>query len=534
MAVLHRWVPPDRDSGTPPSSARPHPWAVGAPLLVLVLAALLWMGAKVALFDRLAYTSDLFSFVQMSNSFLRGRPLLHENCFGAHRVHNNYLILLLAPLSLPWGAPGIFLGSVGLSFASWAAALLTAARDGAGRLVQQGATVAALSLGPVAFWIWDNPVYGWHAEILYLPLAVLFALSLERGARWSWLWAALIVLNREEGAVLAWSVHLLWILNGDPATPRRWRRAALATAGWLAVFLLGLAWLRLLAGSPPQRLTQALGFLSRLVEDPELRGAAVQEARRWLVLVAAGLLPLAAVRAWRRLGWTVLLALPVFAVTLVGAATYASYAGLFTLHGVLWPPRFVLVWSLVAAGLLLRRPQPDPGKARSAPWGWVLACGVSLAVQYEWLERARGYVLADRVIPSRAAGQLPASRLSPAEKRFLSCLEDRVPVRTPVATDGSLFRYFHGHDLVWPDRAGAAWAPPALVVCDVEKRLMFNSPACEPLQEELRGRGLRELSVGGIAAVAEAPLEGVVSACGSGHDSRHTRGQGETLASPAG
>ncbi|HSN88135.1 MAG TPA: hypothetical protein VL025_15355 [Thermoanaerobaculia bacterium] len=507
----------DRDSGPPQTRSRRLPARTGASLVLLALLAALRRAAKVCLFNELAYTSDLFSFVQMSHSFLLGRPLLHENSSGLHRLHHNtYLILLFAPLSHAWGALGIFSGSLGLSLLSWLAALRTAVREGAGRFIERWGTAAALLAGPVAFWIWDDPVYGWHSELLYLPLSVLFVLSLERRSRWAWLWAALLVLNREEGAVLAWSLHLLWILTGDREDGHRLRRPLQATAVWLAIFLAGFAWLRLQPGASSDRLTAALTHLPRLATDPELRQAVARELGWLLAILAIGLLPLATRRAWKRIGWTPVLALPPLAVILVGSATYASSAGLFIQHGPLWPPRFAILWGLTAAAVLLGLPSRGPGTDRGKPWSWMLACAASILLQAVWLQQARSYVLADRVIPWRAAEPQPASALTPAEKRFLSCLEDRVPVRTAVATEGTLFRYFHRHELVWPDHVWLAWEPPALVVCDRERRLLFTSPQCEPLRQKLLDRGLLEVSVGGIAATAEAGLEPIVSACAEG------------------
>lgn len=503
----------NRDSAPPPTRSRLSPGWAGASLVLLALLAALWMAAKVFLFDQLAYTSDLFSFVQMSHSFLWGRPLLHENSSGLHRLHHNtYLVLLFAPLSHAWGALGILSGALGLSLLSWLAALRTAFREGTARFVERWAAVVALLAGPVAFWIWDDPVYGWHSELLYLPLSVLFVLSLERRSRWAWLWAAFLVLNREEGAVLAWSLHLLWILTGDPEEGHRARRALQATALWLAVFLAGFAWLRLQPGASSGRLSAALTYLPRLLTDPEMRQAVMRELGWLFTAVAAGLLPLATLRAWRRIAWTPVLSLPPLALILVGSGTYASNAGLFQQHGPLWPPRFALLWGLTAAAVLLKLPSGKTGK----PWSWVLACAVSMLLQAVWLQPAREYVLADRLLPWRVPEQQPASALTPAEKRFLSCLEDRIPVRTAVATDGTLFRYFHRHDLVWPDHAWLVLEPPALVVCDREGRLLFTSAQCEPERRKLLDRGLREISVGGLAATAQAGLEPIVAACARG------------------
>src|SRR5882724_3976655 len=70
-----------------------------------------WLTVKCVLFVRLAYTSDMFSLLQMSLSWLDGRPLLWENCFGNHaRLHDYYSVLAFAPLTFTFGAYGLFAG----------------------------------------------------------------------------------------------------------------------------------------------------------------------------------------------------------------------------------------------------------------------------------------------------------------------------------------------------------------------------------------------------------------------------------------
>src|SRR5205085_8825475 len=60
------------------------------------LAVIGWfVTAKLALFANLEYLGDVFSALQSSTSFAKGRPLLYENGYGAQAALHNYYVLPL-------------------------------------------------------------------------------------------------------------------------------------------------------------------------------------------------------------------------------------------------------------------------------------------------------------------------------------------------------------------------------------------------------------------------------------------------------
>jgi len=219
------------------------PRAVTACAAVAVVA--LFYAAKVGLFKGLHYTFDLFSFVQMSRGWLRGHALLHENGYGNHgQVHNYYTILVFGPLSQLWGAYGLFLGHMLLLLGA-AVALIRAAPVGSPAAAADIGSVFAMLLGPVSFWLLDDFTYGWHVELLYLPLGILFAIAREHRSPWALLWGAAIVLSKEDGAVLLFSLLALESLRpliaGEPGIARRLSRV---TGLCLGLFALGMLFLR--------------------------------------------------------------------------------------------------------------------------------------------------------------------------------------------------------------------------------------------------------------------------------------------------
>src|SRR5262249_19588048 len=102
--------------------------------------------------------------------------------------------------------------------------------------------------------------------------------------------------------------------------------------------------------------------------------------------------------------------------------------------------------------------------------------------------------------------------LSAAERSFLGCLRERLPRDTTVAAHGSLFAYFHRHDLVHPQFVAHAWRPPAVVVCETEDRLPWEDD-CRSVRKSMLDAGLERAGVEGIKVAVAPDLAGVVRGC---------------------
>src|ERR1019366_3870094 len=70
----------------------------------------------------LAYTGDMFEFIQISTTWLDGR-LMHHNWIGnSLAIHTNFIVLPLAAFVRPLGGPGLF---VALALAFFAGGVWT-------------------------------------------------------------------------------------------------------------------------------------------------------------------------------------------------------------------------------------------------------------------------------------------------------------------------------------------------------------------------------------------------------------------------
>jgi putative flippase GtrA len=484
---------------------------VTLPLAAAATLCVLYAGlCKALLFRNLEYfETDLFGFLEMSWSWHYAGRLLHDNAYGDHfAIHNYYLLPLLSPLTMPFGAHGLIGVLVVLHLAAVLRIVRAEALDLPGRL----AALAGL-LGPIAYYVFDNPVWGFHPEILYPPLVALLAIELLEGRRGPAIAVVLvIVLVKEDGAVLvaavlvAYFAHRLWSLRaGDREERRRVVRAALLSVlAVTLVFLAGMAVLSVASqslaptqtGSSP-RLSKALRILAATLTGD---ARSLQRTRLFEGLLAyAGTIALVLLPLGRRLPRGLMLAglsaPPVIVVLAVSSAIYR-----FELMA--WPPRLALLVGLVVACSVFARSVPTrPASARTAA-GVVLLVAASWGLQILLL-RQIGYspwTRLDTMALLRADGYR-ASAVPPGELAFLRCIAGRLPGGLPVSAPRRVIPVFHRQSVVFEELMVHAWHPPRL-------RVVSSTGAAA------EGAGCRGPQAGSLAVEAECSLLPLVRGCG--------------------
>lgn len=485
--------------------------------LPLVLLAY-WVLVKAVLFERLDYTTDLFAFLEMSRSFADRRPLLYNNLTGnARAMHSYYIVPLFYPLTSLLGAYGLFAGLAGL----WLLALLAihslaATADPWERELYWILTLA-LVLGPVSFWLWDDPLFGWHAELCFLPLSILFAVLLVQGSRWAWVLAVLLVSTQEYGAVMAWAVQVLFEVRRGIRTGM-FRRLLVISAGWLLVFGAGMGVLLLQKGAVEQgRIGGALDNIRLAARNGNLAGLIGPMAGDpGILLLAGGVVYLAGIPV--RGAWVAILcALPLFALAVVSGFNYLGTGFSPQALGPLWPPRMVMFWALLIVDCLLaihyaKVDARAPRAPRRLVAGFTLAAAI--IAQVVSLKVAAGYDVFAGLTPFSPGRHFVADLLTHREDAFLRCLGGTLPHTTEVACTGSLSARFHRQDIVWPGLPRNAWKPPELIVCDATDRLPEDWGCRRALSNIISVAGGSNLvSVDGLSAVYATSLKGLVLGC---------------------
>ncbi|GAB4033356.1 hypothetical protein GCM10028809_34850 [Spirosoma gilvum] len=434
---------------------------------------LLFFCFKVIRFQALYYTyNDMYIFLQASCSWMNGRPILYENIWGYDdRIHNNYAMLLWGPLIYIWGAYGAFAVQFGLTLLSYTLLL----RHLAIRLANWAVwmILAVLLLGPVWFWLYDHPDIGWHPELTYFPLSLLFLLALHYGHRgWFFVTALLLVLVKEDGALLAGAIHLAFLclqylvsdrqrsIFGILTKSRFW----IVLGSWALVFIAGMAFLSFKnhAAEPEPRLQQALNAIQSGLHSREfLKTNLLLLLKTMLLLVAPiGLLKYGLYRlGWPQAGSVLLVYIVALLALLlsnwVQGATYYGSNALFDLVSLTWPPRFMLVYAFstvyaIVFWLLYKADLPPV-----TSWQPLIIGGLLVVLQLPIVQYARPdfrlapilyYSLTHRFDPQKEQ-LLPKSDVAVVEK-----LAHTIPSHSNVFIFDYLIPFFHKHYNIWPTK----------------------------------------------------------------------------------
>jgi hypothetical protein len=481
-----------------------------AVLGILAVLVVLYAGlCKALLFHGLEYYhTDFFGFLEMSQSLFQSGELLRDNVYGHHAaIHNYYLLLAFSPLILGLGAYGLILGLVLLHLAAVLRVAFVTTLDLPGRVALLGGY-----LSPIAYAVFDDPIFGFHTELCYPPLCLLLALDLREGrSRRAILVAALLLLVKEDGAILCACVLVaffalrLWELRA--ASPQE-RRPVVAAAAWSLLatalaFAAGMALLWVMGRTLPQAQETAevrvLDSLRNVGHALAGRGL-LRENLSWGLVgyCAVGILTLLPLgrRLLRGLALLLVASPPLLAVLVVSA-------GMYRFRYMLWPHRLAALSALAGACLVLASPSVAASGRRAM--ARVLALlALAWTAQLVALDRAEGYSAWARLdAPALLQGAgTRASEVPREELRFLRCLGARLPRGLPVTAFGDLHPVFHRQSVVFEARAAYARSAPRLRVAPASA----GSPP--PGEGFCRGP-----SVGGLEVQAECGLVPLAESC---------------------
>lgn len=467
----------------------------------LILGGLLFfLIYKLMRFDALGYSfNDMYAFVQMSCSWMDGRPFMYDNIWSYHhRIHNYYTVLLWGPLCYTLGANGLFIVQTALLLLAYWLTNRHLIRMSA-PVHARAALLVVLLLGPISFWLNDHPNIGWHTELTYLPAALFFGVALgakglERGVGqgvrrkevlWVVLAALFLVLVKEDGAVLALLIHasaevLRYFDRTDREHSPKHPLVGLLTngrlwaviVGWSVVFVAGMVWIAAKNNFAEPRLRNALQLMASYADEWAFwRQMVVLLGQSLLLLVpVAGLIfgltrllrPRTKIAVW--VSWLA----GILVLTVLNVVQSAHYIDqpLFYLVSLTWPPRFVLLWGFSAAFLVL---VITTFSHRSGPVNARIAWR---SVAFLWLIQLPILSLARPDLPGWAewkaafwgppgAGMNPQF-LDPGDLRDLRAIARQLPPRSNVFAFDQVVPYFHKHYGIWP--TGNQWQPADIAV----------------------------------------------------------------------
>ncbi len=411
-------------------------------------------------------------------------------------------MLLWGPLIYAWGAYGAFAIQLSLLLISYILLLRYI-----GQQLPKWAVwmVICVLLGPVWFWFNEHPGIGWHPELTYFPLLLLFLLALlNERTDWFLITAILIVLVKEDGALLAGVVHVAYVCLQYLAVHRqqsvfgvlREKRFWLVGSVWAGLFLVGMLLLSYKNNvvEPEPRLQQALLVIKAGVYNPIFIQDNLILLGNTLLLLLPSIVLLVYVlyRFQFRQTGSVLLVYSIAQLILllsnwVQGSTYYGTNFMFPLVSLTWAPRFVLMYAfsvcyVVAVWLLFGR-----DNRRTPAWQPVLLTLVLVLIQIPIVQATRSDfnfstvlydTLTNRFDPQKAH-LLPASDVAVIER-----LAQTIPPRSNVFMFDYLIPFFHKHYNIWPTEKQWEKADLAIIPNDDFQKLGERLPRVmkQPLQ----------------------------------------------------
>jgi hypothetical protein len=221
-------------------------------------------------------------------------------------------------------------------------------------------------------------------------------------------------------------------------------------------------------------------------------------------MFVAGLIPLFAIGGKRLAAWAMLVSLPLWGVMTIATLAYAKQSAGLQLHGLLWPPRFSLLWSILLAACVFALANAQTSRTTT-----VVACALlSIPLQMLLLNVFRGYDVTTRIA---AISPRPADKLSPRSLTWMRCLGQSLPRQTIVEPHWNLQALFEKQIIVTdshrtPDK-------PDMFVCDPQRRLPLPGEACLAQLSASLADGYVATGVDGIVLAVNPSMRPAIEAC---------------------
>jgi hypothetical protein len=436
---------------------------------------LVFLVIKCLHFSRCDYTGDLFTHLQLSRDWLLGKPLFYENSYGDHsRFHNYFLDPLLAPFTLWMGAYGFFIALFGCLILALYLAL---------RWMQTHETSVSAQLlflvfvtSPLTYYILHDEHYGFHTEMMLLPLTLGFGVALFQRSRWKLVWALLMILVKEDAVVVVWSVlmafELLAYLRGNLQI-RPWLIRIAIHSGWcLLVFVAGFWWLRLRNAGGETRMGWVLESL--LVQNPkEILASLGYLVSQRAQLTVAFVLVLWAYAGWRFALGCMLISIPVMALNFMSGTLYFD-GGTFMIHNffsLMWCPRISMYWAYWLAVLWIALAQ-RPAVMVYSPVLRIFFCLIfGLAVhRFQTYFFIHCDVTRIDLIENmlEVAGPNVEFDLNP-DFGEAAGIAAHLPDHYPVAPMYRVFGAFNRQDVIWLNALSSAYFPPRMILASYNR-----------------------------------------------------------------
>jgi hypothetical protein len=430
--------------------------------LAVAVLTLLWVFAlKLKTFYNLGYTGDLFVSIQAARSWLEGKGMLQDNCFGnVLAIHTYFLLIPLGLIAKPFGAPGLLFvlaAAVGATYFYSVRILRLLGVTGPVALVAVGAILAS----PLFVAFYQEAGFGFQVELLAPVLClILFYFLLQQRIVPSILVALAVISVKEDAPIAAALVAIVagvetWISSSGKPSRLNWSAIiTLILSACSIPLLLAICWSQPETGYAlhsvdrlgiaAARKLSGPGAVFGFITSNIVHWLGSDVVRQWLWVMIVGSFGTVLLRPY---------------YLLVGIPT-TVIAWLMNQNDLLWARRFfpaqTLLWciTLVAFASLVHTAMSSNKWIRSTLFSVAaVIAALSISAQLSLVPPfARGAYLL------RSTSVYSQQERRDADALFARYRREGKPAE-PVVASAMLFRYAHDRNLFWLNRLEGRPAP---------------------------------------------------------------------------
>ncbi len=420
------------------------------PFLLLLVVFLIYF--KFTRFEALSYFLDDFTNnLEGSYSWLLGRPLTFANGFGKlNTAHNYFLMPLLGPIILYFGAKGIFVFLVICQFVVWHYFFKLYPQ----KTVNNYFLFIFLLLNPTFLWIFDHPEVGWSIELLYFPFAILFAVSLKLKINILSIISGLLLISvREEGILLACMIHIYYLVNNTinwKSTVNN-RNIWISGIGYSSLFLISMVYLSS-KGNSNSFVQSAFSVLKTHLNDATFYWTNLYYFGQGLLLIAPFVV---FYYFFQKFEFHKFLIFAFFLLLLFALTFFQTirYYNLFFFQTVslTWAARFILPYTFTIAFLVINIKLDFKFDNTFKK----IAISFLFLVQFfiiSFVRKDVSYSEIGNILITKQPQHRIKVLINEEDITFIRKIEKAIPARSSVYVGDFLVPIFSDHFVVWPDR----------------------------------------------------------------------------------
>jgi hypothetical protein len=380
----------------------------------------------------------------------------------------------MAPFTFTFNVYGLFIVLFGLLISAYYITLNYLERIGTS--FQTKLLFIIFYISPLSYFVLHNEHYGFHTEMLLIPLGLLFIYTLFRNSRWYLLWALLIILIKEDAVIVLWSFNAAFLLSkwtqNEINTRQFLFKAGLLSFYCLLIFTAGFAWLKYQNNGGETRIGWVMqSMLEQNIQETfnsfiYLLGLRVQLTLcvLFIILIYSG---------WKFTLGAMLISIPILLLNFLAGTLYFDNGEFMikNFFSLLWSPRLSMYWSywLVLLFISLTR-KPSiiiyPKKMRTAA---CIIFGI-FVFRFQYFFILNCYVTRFNIIEDiREVFRTNNEFIVNPEFSEAAAIAKELPDHYPVAPMYSVFGAFYRQDIVWLNAIQNAYYPARMVIASYNK-----------------------------------------------------------------